>query len=196
MSHSIKIGNQKETKWLSRPTINAKAYEENSRIEAVPIFKIPGVGSSTHGPIGLIEGKTYIAKIYYYTGTIEEEAIKATHDETINTIVCRSSSGLFYFGDTKSYAESGWYREMVQELILYEEKSIPFATTTEARSLGVSNASVGQIVQISAVGPGGNITEWQPVYGDSIVFKASGGSTKKFKLSIDSSGVLTVVEVT
>ena len=157
MAYSIKIGNGKETKWPSRPNINAKAYEENSRLEAVPIFKMPGGGSSTHGSIGLIQGKTYIAKIYYYSGTIEEETIKATYDETLNMIVCRSSSGLFYFGDTKSKTDSGWYREMVQELILYEEKSVPFATTVSAKSLGVHLAKVGQIVQISNVGMDGSI---------------------------------------
>lgn len=194
MSHSIKIGNEKETKWPSRPNINAKAHEENSRIEAVPIFKMPGAGS-THGPIGLIQGKTYIAKIYYYDGTIEEEAIKATYDETLNMIICRSSSGLFYFGDTKSEAIDGWYQEMVQELVLYEEKSVPFATTTDARSLGVHLAKVGQIIQVSDVGMDGSITEWKPVYGNEIIFSAS-GNTKKFKLSIDGSGTITAVEAT
>ena len=195
MAHSIKIGNGKETKWPSRPNINAKAHEENSRLQAVPIFKMPGAGNSTHGPIGLIQGKTYIAKIYYYGGTIEEEAIKATYDETLNMIICHSSSGLFYFGDTKSRTDSGWYREMVQELILYEEKSVPFATTTDARSLGVHLAEVGQIVQISDVGMDGSITEWKPVYGNEIIFSAS-GSSKKFRLSIDSSGTITAVEAT
>ena len=38
-------------------------------------------------------------------------------------------------------------------------------------------------------------TEWKPVYGNEIIFSAS-GSTKKFKLSIDDSGTITAVDAT
>ena len=195
MSHSVKIDNKKETVYSSVPTINAKAIEENSRVELVPIYVFIGTHGDTYESLGLIEGKNYVVKYTTYSEGEQTESIKATYDSGLGMVVCASAN--FYIGDTKSHIESGWQRECVEKNpVLFCEKSIQFATTTEARSLGVSNASVGQIVQISAVGPGGNITEWQPVYGDSIVFKASGGSTKKFKLSIDSSGVLTVVEMT
>lgn len=195
MAHSIKIGSGKKTVYSSVPTINAKAIEENSRVQLVPVYAISSTNENTYESLGLIEGKTYVVKYTTYGEGEQTEFIKATYDSNLGMIVCASNN--FYIGDTESHIDSGWDRECLSKKpVLFFEKSIPFATATEARSLGIFDASVGQIVQISAVGPDGSITEWQPVYGDSIVFKASGGSTKKFKLSIDSSGVLTVVEAT
>lgn len=65
--------------------------------------------------------------------------------------------------------------------------------------LGITGATVGQIVKIAAVDDSGRPTAWEAadVESDNIVLASSTtGSTKKFRITVDDNGTLSAVEVT
>lgn len=162
MAHSIKIGNGNETKYKSRPEMNVKAIEENYREEIVPLYKMTG-NDGKHGSLGLIAGETYIVK-YASSSQQHVEHIKAVYDNNLGMVVCNSQTGLFRFGDTKSYIEDGWFQyEVTEAPVLYGQRKSPFATINDAISLGIENAKVGQIVKVKSVNGMGEITEWEAV---------------------------------
>jgi hypothetical protein len=61
-------------------------------------------------------------------------------------------------------------------------------------------AEVGQILQVKAVNPDGKPIEWEAIDfpdASSVILKSSTeGSTKKFRITIDDSGILSTIEVT
>ena len=219
MAHSIKIGNGKETKWPSRPNINAKAHEENSKSELVPIYKFTqetidtvgnGISAIEHyESLGLIEGEWYLYKFVTKDGKEQSDYVRAIWNEnTKQTIVLGGM--FFYIADTFSYINESFAKTLSELPVFYKAKSIPFATTTEALSLGIeSGAKAGQIPCVSEVDMVGRPTKWKiidelidekyipNISSDKIVFNSSTSeSTKKFKLSIDDSGTITAVELT
>jgi len=68
---------------------------------------------------------------------------------------------------------------------ILEENSIPV----------ISTAAVGQTIVVKAVDDSGKPTEWEAV-DPWVITSSTEGSTKKFKLTIDDSGVLTATEIT
>lgn len=66
-------------------------------------------------------------------------------------------------------------------------------------ALGITGATVGQIVNIAAVDDSGKPTAWEAVDAESdniVLASSTAGSTKKFRLTVDDSGTLSTVEVT
>ena len=219
MAHSIKIDNGKETKWPSRPNINAKAHEENSKSELVPIYKFTqemidtvgnGISAIEHyESLGLVEGEWYLCKFVTKDGKEQSDYVRAIWNEnTKQTIVLGGM--FFYIADTFSYINESFAKTLSELPVFYKAKSIPFATTTEALSLGIeSGAKAGQIPCVSEVDMVGRPTKWKiidelidekyipNISSDKVVFNSSTSeSTKKFKLSIDDSGTITAVELT
>lgn len=177
MSHSIKINNEKETKWPSRPEMNVKAHEENGRLETIALLRVSGSGTHNYeSSIGLVEGKEYVVK-YKQNGVDAEEKIKAIGMEEggMQLVGILSDGNIehptnnrYQFIDLKddnlsiTSVNSSWYNyQSISNIVLYEKKIIPFATINGAKTLcGISNASPGQIPKISEVSLGGTPTKW------------------------------------
>lgn len=83
----------------------------------------------------------------------------------------------------KIYASQDWVDERLSNVLL-ECDAIPVP----------ASATVGQTIAVKSVDENGKPTEWEAV-DPWVITSSTEGSTKKFKLTVDDNGTMTVTEV-
>lgn len=128
------------------------------------------------GNLGLINGTTV-------TGTDTDCFVLYHNDYVIHSVKVYTTREI-YTDEDSNFSITGIHMEYIP----IEEKLVP---TTIPR---IINASVGQTIVVKSVDENGKPTEWEAV--DPWVMPSSTeGSNKKFKLTIDDNGAITISEI-